>query len=344
MKKVYFIMSTDDFSGAESVNFSIINLLKKKYDFYWVSRSGKIDEFLKEKNIKHIIIEKLSPKELNRVIEEGKPDILHATDYRASCICALANTNIPIISHLHNNPPWIKGFFNKFSIMYLICSPKFSKILTVSESIQNEYAYSCFIKKKIKNVSNPVSVKMIRNKVNNFEKEYDICFCGRLTLQKDPLKFIEGIHKLKQKNKNIKVVMIGDGELRKDVEEKIKYYNLQNNIFLTGFIKNPYEYMAKAKVFVSTSLFEGYGLVAFEALALGLPIVVSNVGGLVGIVDEKSGFMYENNTFLWVEIVNELLNDQKKYEKYAKNAIIRAKELDNTEAYAEKIVEEYEKF
>ena len=41
-KKVFFIMSTNDFSGAENVNFSIIDGLKEKYDFYWVSKKGNI--------------------------------------------------------------------------------------------------------------------------------------------------------------------------------------------------------------------------------------------------------------------------------------------------------------
>ena len=40
MKKIFFVMSTDDYSGAEAVNFSIINNLKDKYEFYWVSRKN----------------------------------------------------------------------------------------------------------------------------------------------------------------------------------------------------------------------------------------------------------------------------------------------------------------
>ena len=75
-KKVFFIMSTDDYSGAEAVNFSIIENLNEKYDFYWVSKKGKINNFLKENNIKWIEIKKLSIGEIKRIIKTYKPDIL----------------------------------------------------------------------------------------------------------------------------------------------------------------------------------------------------------------------------------------------------------------------------
>ena len=101
-KKVFFIMSTDDYSGAEAVNFSIINGLKQKYDFYWISKKGKINNFLEENKINWIEIEKLSVKEVKRVIRKYKPDILHATDFRASLVSSIAKGKIHLIEHLHH--------------------------------------------------------------------------------------------------------------------------------------------------------------------------------------------------------------------------------------------------
>lgn len=343
MKKVFFIMSTDDFSGAEAVNFSIIENLNKNFDFYWVSRKGKIESYLKERNIKFIPITSLSPKEIRRVVRENKPDILHATDYRASCICSLANVNVPIISHLHNNPPWIKSYFNPQTLFYLICSRKFKKIFTVSESIEREYVYGNLIKSKIECISNPVSYDKIRSKVTSYDKKYDIAFCGRLTYQKNPLNFVEGIKKIKDIKPDVKAIMIGDGELRDDVAKKILELDLINNIDMIGFVKNPYSYMATAKLFVSTSRFEGYGLVAFEALSLGLPIIVSNVGGLPGIVSKSCGYLYEPETLDWVNNVLEVLPD-KKIKKYSSKALERAKELDNIDEYMSIISSSYSKY
>ena len=133
-KKVFFIMSTDDYSGAEAVNFSIIDGLKDKFDFYWVSQSGNINNFLDEQNIKWIEIKKLSIKEIKRIVKEYKPDILHATDFKATVICSLTRIKVPIISHLHNNSPWLKSL-NIYSIIFLLSTLKVKKILTVSESI-----------------------------------------------------------------------------------------------------------------------------------------------------------------------------------------------------------------
>ena len=192
MKKIFFVMSTDDYSGAEAVNFSIINNLSKEYDFYWVSKKGNINYFLEKNNIQHIEISQLSVKEINRVIREYKPDILHATDYKASVICSLSKKkNIPLISHLHNNSPWLSKI-HPYSFALLFISLRSKWILTVSKSIEKEYIFSKFIKKKIKMIGNPISVENVVSKVDkcDFEKKYDFCCVGRLTTQKNPFKFL----------------------------------------------------------------------------------------------------------------------------------------------------------
>jgi len=170
-----------------------------------------------------IKVEKINTKEIRRVIEEYKPDILHATDYKASVICALTNTKTPIISHLHNNSPWIKTL-HPYSFLYLYCARKFRKILTVSDSIEKEYIFSKYIKDKILNISNPVSREKVLSKVEekDYEKKYDICCVARLTEQKAPFRFLDIMYQLKREKGNIKAVWVGDGELKKDFINKIK--------------------------------------------------------------------------------------------------------------------------
>ena len=332
-KKVFFIMSTDDYSGAEAVNFSIIENLKEKYDFYWVSKRGKINNFLKEKNIKWIEIKKLSISEIRRIIKDYKPDILHATDYKASVICSITKGGIPLIEHLHNNAPWIKKICIN-SIAFLFAGLRANKILTVSKSIENEYIFSKFLKNKIECIDNPISRDRVLENVHkgDFEKKYDICCVARITFPKKPQKFVDIIYEIKKKNKNIKCVWVGDGELKKDILEYAKEKGVNNNIEFVGFKKNPYIYMAQAKTFLLTSEWEGFGLVAFEALTLGLPCVVSNVGGLPAIVDDSCGKLCESVKDFTKEI-NMLLNNKEYYREKSNCAIIKSKELDNYKKY-----------
>ena len=340
-KKVFFIMSTNEFSGAESVNLSIFENLKEKYDFYWVSKIGEINEFLTEKGIEFIPIIDMKISEINRVIKEYNPDIIHATDYRASFFCSIVKHKTKLISHVHNNAFWLKK--RKLnSLAFLFTGIRSNKILTVSKSIEREYVFSRYIKKKIFCVGNPVSTTKIRNMVNieDNEKIYDICCVGRVTEQKDPIRFLNIIYKLKQKKSNLKVCWIGKGELEDEFKSKIKQLNLENNIEYKGFQKNPYVFMKKAKVFLLVSKWEGFGLVVFEALSLGVPTVVSKVGGLPDIVDNECGNIC-NNDQEFIEEVNKLLVNKEYYDLKKKNALIKAESLDNIDKYCENISEIY---
>lgn len=339
-KKVFFIVNTNVYSGAEAVNINIINNLKKDYDFYWVSSKGIINEYLSLYNINYIEIEKVNRKEIKRIIKEYNPDILHATDYRASVICSISTKKIPTISHLHNNSPWLKKI-HPYSISYLYAALKSKYILTVSDSIKDEYIFSTFIKKKIRNISNPVSRKEIISKVDkNIEKKYDICFVGRLTEQKNPIRFINLISKIKKQKKDIKVIMVGDGELRESCQQEIKRLSLNKNIKLVGFQKNPYNYMEQSKIFLLPSLWEGYGLVIFEALTLGLPCFATKVGGMSNLINEKCGNFCDTDEE-FVESIVSTLKDEAKYKKLSKGAISRSKELDNSNTYYKNITEIY---
>lgn len=341
-KKVFFIMSTDDYSGAEAVNFSIIENLKEKYDFYWVSKKGKINDFLKEKNIKWIEIKKLSVLEINRVFKTYKPDIIHATDYKASVICSITKGSIPLIEHLHNNAPWIKKFCIN-SIAFLFAGLRADKILTVSKAIENEYIFSKLLKNKIECIDNPISRDSVLEKVSksDFTKKYDICCVARLTKPKEPLRFVNIIYEIKKNIPNIKAVWVGKGELINDVMERVEELKLQNNIEFVGFKKNPYTYIAASKVFMLTSSTEGYGLVAFEALTLGLPCFVSNVGGLPQIVDGKCGKLCNGNNDFINETMKLLLNENE-YIRKSKNAKNKAKKIENIDEYMQKLTSIYE--
>ena len=342
MKKIMFLMPNKTYSGAEKVSIDIIKYLKDKYDFFYVSESGEINEYLEENNIRHVVTSKnLNLSEIKRIIDIEKPDIIHCSDYRASTKMALINTNIPIISHLHNNPLWLKKICIN-SIAYFVVSKRFKKILTVSDSIKDEYIFSRFLKDKIVMIDNPISVSEVRNKVDfETKKEFDICFSGRLKKEKNPIRFINIIEKLKKYYPNIKVMMLGDGELKEKCIQKIKEKNLEDNIKLLGFVKNPYQEMIKAKMFVLPSEWEGFGLVAFEAISLGLPCVVSDVGGLGSIVDNSCGKLCNNDD----EFINEIksfIDDKEKLQRYSKNAMKKAERIENLDRYMKKIEEIYE--
>ena len=174
--RIMHVLNTGGYSGAENVVITIINEMKNNNEIIYVSPDGKIREYLEENNIKFIPVKKVSIKEINRVKKEFKPDIIHAHDFSASVICSIIAGKTKMISHIHCNPLWIKKV-NLYSILFLFLGIKTSKILTVSNALEQEYVFSKFLKNKIICVKNPVDTESILKKVNIKEaiKEYDIC-------------------------------------------------------------------------------------------------------------------------------------------------------------------------
>ena len=331
MKTILHIFNSNHYSGLEKVACDIILNTNDEYREIYITKDGPIIKQLKKLNIEYYVVDKISIANIKKVLEIFQPDIIHAHDYRASCIAALSTKNIPILSHLHNNSPWIKTL-HPFSFLYLYCSRRFEKILIVSNSIKDEYIFSKFIENKIQNIGNPLSRKLILDKINkNDEKEYDICCVARLTKQKNPLRFIKIIDRIRTTHKSIKTIWVGEGELLDNCKEETLKLGLDKNIKFLGFKENPFEYMNKSKVLMLTSDWEGFGLVAFEALTLGLPCYVSNVGGLPTIVDGACGALCdEDNDFL--DCID-ILDNNDLYKKKSVSAIKKSKKLDNYDGY-----------
>ena len=343
MKKVLLIMPNSGFSGAEKVILQIVNGLKDKYKFVYVSESGKIDYYLSKFNIKHIILStRLNRNEIISTIKKENPDIIHTVDFRALVTISTINTKIPVVSHLHNNPLWLQTI-NKRSLLYLFSSFKAKKIMAVSDAVINEFIFKKFLKKKIENVLNPLDTKEILDKVksSDYFKKYDLCFVGRLTEQKNPILFLEIVNKLKNKNKNIKALMIGTYSEDNKIDDYIKKNDLGNNIKKIDFIENPYRLMASSKVLCMTSKWEGFGLVAFEGLTLGLPVVTTNVGGICNMVDLSCGFFCSSvNEF--VQKIEYLIYNKENLDLYSKNALNKSKKLNNIDVYLNNIDKIYE--
>lgn len=342
--KVVHILNTGKFSGAENVVIQIIEGLREKNDmqFVYMSLDGTIREVLQKRNIEFYLVDKISVHTIKKMVRDLKPDILHCHDYTTSILASIS-TNKRIISHLHNNSPWIKKY-GLYSWVYWASSIKYTDILLVSETIANEYVFSKFVSKKFSVIGNPIDTRLITTQSKEFvvEKKYDIAYLGRLTEQKNPLLFIQIIKKLKAENPTISACMIGDGDLYEDVKRTICIEKLDDTIQLLGFQKNPYPFLQKSRILLATSKWEGYGLFAVEALVLGKPVVCTNVGGLKNIINSSCGYICDSTEEM-VKRCSELLNNKELYADKASGTKIRVKEFITKEQYMKSILEVYEK-
>ena len=135
--------------------------------------------------------------------------------------------------------------------------------------------------------------------------------------------------------------MIGAGILEEECIQLIKLKNLESNISMLGFMENPYGILSNAKVLCITSDWEGFGLVAVEALSLGVPVLATSVGGLTGIVTPDCGALCESDE-MFIDEINKLISSIDYRQKKSRNAFQRAGFLNNIDAYTETINKVYQ--
>jgi glycosyltransferase involved in cell wall biosynthesis len=143
------------------------------------------------------------------------------------------------------------------------------------------------------------------NKINFLTKEpkkknidnYYISI-GRLTYQKNYHFLIDCFYEIIKKDNTVKLIILGEGELKEALKKKIDSLKMNNNISLLGYQDNVYGYLKGAKAFILSSLWEDPGFVLIEAAFCNLPIISSNCpNGPSEILNKgKDGFMYESNS------------------------------------------------
>ena len=343
--KIMHLLTTDRFSGAENVVCQIISLFRSdnRFEMTYCSCDGTIRDILNEKDIKFIpILGEFSVKNVRQAIKEYKPDLIHAHDMRASYIAARVCGRIPLISHIHNNNFNSRGLSLK-SIAYLKAGFKAKHIFWVSNSSFNGYIFHNLLKKKSEVLYNIIDIDSLNLRVeldkNNYD--YDVIFLGRLTHQKNPYRFLNICKLLVMEKKDIKIALVGTGEMEIDVLKSSTQMELNRNISFLGFKENPTKILHDSKVMIMTSLWEGTPMCVLEAMALGVPVVSTPVDGIKDLIEDgKNGFLSEDDDILAKRTI-ECINNKEIHHYLSSNQKKKAYEWNNKDEYYERLLKSY---
>jgi glycosyltransferase involved in cell wall biosynthesis len=165
----------------------------------------------------------------------------------------------------------IKRFYNKAD-----CIVAVSKL--IKADLIEKYGID---DEKIKVIYNPYDIEKIRLLA---AEEIDECYkeifndrviisIGRLADQKGQWHLIRAFKKVKEKIPNLKLVILGEGDLYEELKKLIEDYDLGRNVFLLGYHKNPFKYLSKSWLFVLSSLYEGFPNSLVEAMCCKIPVV-----------------------------------------------------------------------
>ncbi len=126
-------------------------------------------------------------------------------------------------------------------------------------------------------------------------------------------------------------LIVGSGEAEPHLRALIKELNLENTVFLAGFIEDAKKYLSAFDIFTLTSLKEGLPYVVLEAGAAGLPIVASGVGGIPEILDHgRAGFLTEPKDTSGIAFaLNLLIKDGIIRDRFSQNIKSRIKSVFN---------------
>lgn len=340
--KVLHLLNTSKFSGAENVACQISALLKDQIDFIYCSLDGEIRNVLRDRRIEFAPIKKMSITELKRVIQEYKPDIIHAHDMYASFYASLSCGRIPLVSHIHNNAFDSRSLSLK-SLAFFYAAQKAKHIFWVSSTAFSGYFFHSLVASKSSILLNRINMNDLQKKKNEDvnEYDYDIVFLGRLTYQKNPERLIKIFANLKEVAPTFKACIIGDGPLKNVVEQLIEENKLQENVFLLGYKKNPLKILHDSKAMLLVSRWEGLPMCVLEALALGVPVITTPTDGVRSIVSNGiNGFICDEDLLI-VDELNKIINDSQYHSSLSKKAVELSENHNNLDAYRAEIYSVY---
>lgn len=228
--------------------------------------------------------------------------------------------------------PWPKPFNLIPSIIGSAFEPLVFKIfyhnipfMTVSQSTKDDLIKWGIPKVKVTVVHNGINVAKLV-KLPPKEKKKTAIFLGALSKDKgieNALKIFSLISR-KENDWQFWVVGKSDSKYLSYLKNLAKNLGILNKITFFGFVteSKKFELLAKAHILVNPSIREGWGLVVIEAASVGTPTIAFNVPGLRDSVkNHDTGLLCEGSVKEFADLVVELLNDQKKYQRMCKDAI-----------------------
>ena len=163
-------------------------------------------------------------------------------------------------------------------------------IITVSDltrrTVIEKYGISPDKVTTVHNAVIPLSDELL-NLPRHDKKDKVITFLGRITMQKGPEYFVEAAAKVLQKNKHVRFVMAGGGDMEHAMIRLAAQRGIADRFHFTGFLKGKevYQMFRDSDVYVMPSVSEPFGISPLEAMEMGVPSIISKQSGCAEILD-----------------------------------------------------------
>jgi glycosyltransferase involved in cell wall biosynthesis len=313
--KVLQIITRSDWAGAQRIVYEICKGIKENFSSeieveVAMGGDGPLFKLLEEIGVKTHKMEYLrrpinpvsdikAYRTLKKLIKEGGYDVVHCHSSKAGLIGRLAAESSNIKNIIYTVHGWwgvtqYKGLKKKF-ILFVerFMAKRTSKLVFVCNK-DKEYAKSNRIGEdtQYEVIVNQITVPKftkgkLRAMLNLSDSTKIVGNVARLSPQKNPMRFVEvAAQVLKNRNDTV-FVWIGDGELMDQASMHSRQLGIADNIKFVGFHQNGAELMADFNCLLMTSDDEGLPITVLEALAQGIPVVSTDVGGIGELLESR---------------------------------------------------------
>lgn len=317
--KIAYLLTPIDFGGAEKVSVNFLKNVEREKLYInpivlirpWENNNLFVDEIERE-NYRYfkipVAIKPLSEGRdqfrlircfgiLYSLLRKGHYNLVHTNGYFADIIGipAAKLLGIPVVSTCHGFIATDKklAIYNLLDRFVLRFS---NKIIAVSEAMKSNLINGGIRGARIKAIQNAVKAendtakinkirKRKRNVLNFDQRDFVIGYSGRLSQEKGIQYLIQTAQIMNEWDIPIKVLIIGKGPLEDELKNVVKDSGIEDKISFTGFQRDIENWMPAMDLFVLPSLTEGTPMALLEAMAFGIPVVASAVGGVPGVIE-----------------------------------------------------------
>ena len=319
--KILHIITHLPTGGAQDNTLFTIELLdRNKYEISLccnlvgdlVDRAKRIEQ-VQIFNVKNLVREVNIFKDIKafisiyKILRSEEFDIVHTHSSKAGFLARIAAKlyGKSIIIHTVHGFPF-NDYMNFFKKYFYIKIEKFlsslsDALITVSNLNKVKIVKLGIAEdSKITNIYSGIDLKLFGKKNDSsFRNDLGISddliligAVGRLSAQKDPITLVNAFDLVIKEKTNVKLVFVGDGDLKAEVSRKINELGLQKNIYLAGNKMDTWNIYSSLDLFVMSSIYEGLGRSITEALCSETPVVCTNVEGVPELVrDDITGYL-----------------------------------------------------
>ena len=278
------------------------------------------------------------------VVSKYKIDVLHVhyaiphayAAYMAKKILNENGRRIPIITTLHGTDITLVGNHPFYKPAVTFSINKSDIVTCVSKSLMEDTREFFEIKRDIKVIPNFIDIEKYESKLNMFEKNFISQGDEKIIVHVSnfrPLKRIVDVLKIFEKvNSQIssKLIMVGDGPDKKKAKDYLRKNNLKNRVIFLGKTNEVDEILCSSDLFLLPSEKESFGLAALEAMALKVPVISTNIGGLKELnINGNSGYTSDiGDIDSMASNAIKILSDKSLRKKYRSQAFENAKKYD----------------